>query len=97
MTEAWTAAGRDGEPRTVAMVYFALGDGAKEIAQKNFGDYYGFLGEYAQNVVDSAALDADTLKGYLTAFEEAGADEVLCFPASTNPDQVELLASAVGL
>ena len=35
----------------MAMIYFALGDGAKEIAQKNFGDYYGFLGEFAQNVV----------------------------------------------
>jgi hypothetical protein len=47
--------------------------------------------------VDSAALDADKLKGYLTAFEEAGADEVLCFPASPDPGQVELLASAAGL
>ena len=97
LKEAWSAAGRDGEPRTMAMVYFALGDGAKEIAQKNFGDYYAFLGEYAQNVVDSAALDADTLKDHLKGFEEAGADEVLCFPASTDPGQVELLASAAGL
>ena len=97
LKDAWSAAGREGEPRGVAMIYFALGDGAAEIAQKNFGDYYAFLGDYAQNVVDSAALDADTLKGYLTAFEEAGADEVLCFPASTDPDQVELLARAAGL
>ena len=97
MKDAWSAAGRDGEPRTMAMIYFALGDGAQEIAQKNFGDYYGFLGEFAQNVVDSAALDADAVKASLKAFEDAGADEVLCFPASTDPDQVELLAEAVGL
>ena len=97
MKDAWSAAGRDGDPRAMAMVYFALGDGAKEIAHKNFGDYYGFLGEFAQNVVDSAALDADALRSSLTAFEQAGADEVLFFPASTDPDQVELLAEAVGL
>ena len=76
LKDAWSAAGRDGEPRTMAMIYFALGDGAEEIAQKNFGDYYAFLGDYAQNVVDSAATDEDTLKSYLAAFEEAGADEV---------------------
>jgi len=97
LKDAWSAAGREGEPRGVAMIYFALGDGAKEIAQKNFGDYYAFLGEYSQLVVDAAATDADALKDYLSEFEKAGADELLCFPASPDPDQVELLASAVGL
>ena len=29
---AWRAAGRDGEPRTMALAYFALGDGAEEAA-----------------------------------------------------------------
>ena len=47
--------------------------------------------------MDSAATDADTLKGYLSAFEDAGADDVICFPASPDPDQVELLAGAIGL
>lgn len=97
LKEAWSAAGRDGEPRTMALFYFALGDGAKEAAAENIGDYYAWLGDYAQQVVDSTATDADTIKGYLSAFEEAGADEVICFPASTNPDQVELLAGAAGL
>jgi alkanesulfonate monooxygenase SsuD/methylene tetrahydromethanopterin reductase-like flavin-dependent oxidoreductase (luciferase family) len=95
--EAWSAAGRDGRPRAVALFYFVLGDGAQETAQRSLGDYYAFLGDYAQRVVESAATDADTLKGYLTAFEQAGADEVICFPASSDPAQVELLAEAVGL
>ena len=46
--------------------------------------------------MQSAATDEQTLKGYLSAFEQAGADEIICFPASPDPDQVELLASAVG-
>ncbi len=81
----------------MALFYFALGEGAKQAAADKLGDYYAFLGDYAQNVVDSAATDGDTIKSYLTAFEEAGADEVICFPASTDPGQVELLAGAAGL
>lgn len=97
LKDAWSGAGRDGEPRTMALFYFALGDGAKEAAADKIGDYYAWLGDYAQQVVDATATDEDTIKAYLSAFEEAGADEVICFPASTNPDQVELLAGAAGL
>jgi alkanesulfonate monooxygenase SsuD/methylene tetrahydromethanopterin reductase-like flavin-dependent oxidoreductase (luciferase family) len=92
--EAWKAEGRDGEPRTMALFYFALGDSAEEDARHSLGSYYAFLGDYAEQIVQSAAKDEDTVKGYLAAFEEAGADEVICFPSSADPAQVELLASA---
>jgi alkanesulfonate monooxygenase SsuD/methylene tetrahydromethanopterin reductase-like flavin-dependent oxidoreductase (luciferase family) len=94
MREAWSAAGRDGEPRTMALFYFALGDSAEQDARHALGSYYAFLGDYADQIVGSAAKDEDTVRGYLAAFEEAGADEVICFPASADPAQVELLASA---
>jgi 2-methylisocitrate lyase-like PEP mutase family enzyme len=35
------------------------------------------------------------VKERLSAFEEAGADEVICFPTSIDPEQVDLLARAV--
>jgi alkanesulfonate monooxygenase SsuD/methylene tetrahydromethanopterin reductase-like flavin-dependent oxidoreductase (luciferase family) len=92
--EAFQAEGRDGEPRTMALFYFALGDNAEEDARHALGSYYAFLGDYAGQIVESAAKDEDTVKGYLAAFEEAGADEVICFPSSADPAQVELLASA---
>jgi hypothetical protein len=47
------------------------------------------------SIVASAATDADTIKSYLAAFEQAGADEVICFPTNPDPDQVELLADVV--
>ena len=97
LNEAWSSAGRDGEPRSMVLFYFALGDDAERVVEENIGDYYAFLGDYAKQIVDSAATDEETLKGYLSAFDEAGADEVICFPASPDPDQVELLASAIGL
>jgi alkanesulfonate monooxygenase SsuD/methylene tetrahydromethanopterin reductase-like flavin-dependent oxidoreductase (luciferase family) len=95
LNEAWSAAGREGRPRTMALFYFALGDDAAQVAQDNLGDYYAFLGDYASQIVDSTAKDAETLKGYVAAFEEAGCDHVIAFPASPDPDQVELLAEAV--
>lgn len=97
LRQAWSAAGRQGQPRTMVLFYFALGDGATQLAEQSLGDYYAFLGDYAQRVVESAAKDAETIKGYLSAFEQAGADEVVCFPASADPAQVELLAQAIGL
>lgn len=94
---AWRAAGRDGEPRTSALMYFSLGPDAEQAARHNLGHYYAFLGDYAQQVVRSAAKDEDAVRGALSAFEQAGADEVVCFPASDDPAQVELLARAAGL
>jgi alkanesulfonate monooxygenase SsuD/methylene tetrahydromethanopterin reductase-like flavin-dependent oxidoreductase (luciferase family) len=91
---AWKDAGRDGQPRTMALFYFALGDGAEQAARHALGNYYAFLGDYADQIVQSAAKDEDTVRGYLSAFESEGVDEVMCFPASADPRQVELLAAA---
>ena len=55
LLEAWEAEGREGQPRTMALFYYGLGDRA----------------------------------------EEAGCDEIICFPVSKDPGQVDLLAEAV--
>jgi alkanesulfonate monooxygenase SsuD/methylene tetrahydromethanopterin reductase-like flavin-dependent oxidoreductase (luciferase family) len=94
LRDAWSAEGRDGEPRTMALFYFALGDSAEEDARHALGSYYAFLGDYAEQIVQGAAKDEDGVRKRLAAFEEAGADEVICFPASADPRQVELLAGA---
>jgi alkanesulfonate monooxygenase SsuD/methylene tetrahydromethanopterin reductase-like flavin-dependent oxidoreductase (luciferase family) len=92
---AWSSAGRDGQPRTAALAYFALGDGALAAAEAYLGDYYAFLGEYARNVASGAATDEDTVRGYVDGFAAAGCDELILFPCSTDPDQVDRLADAV--
>ena len=91
---AWKDAGRDGEPRTMALLYFSLGDDPEGQARASLGDYYSFLGDYADMVVKGTLKDADALRSTLAAYEEAGADEVICFPASADPAQVDLLAAA---
>lgn len=92
----WQAEGREGEPRTLALFYYSLGERAQATARESLGDYYAFLGDYADQIVASAAKDEDTVQQYLAAFDQAGADEVICFPASADPRQVELLAHARG-
>lgn len=98
LLSAWRKEGRDGEPRKSALAYYSLGAEAEQAAQSYLGDYYGFLGaELAGMVVGSAAKDAETVQGYISAFEAEGCDELIFFPSSSDPEQVRLLAAAAGL
>jgi alkanesulfonate monooxygenase SsuD/methylene tetrahydromethanopterin reductase-like flavin-dependent oxidoreductase (luciferase family) len=94
LSEAWKEAGREGEPRAMGLAYYSLGEAGERNARGYLGDYYAWLGEYADNIVESAAKDADTVKQYNQAFQEAGCDELIWFPTSRDPDQVDLLAEA---
>jgi len=94
---AWSEQGRDGQPRNMALAYFSLGDDAERNANRYLLDYYAFLGEQLSGMIaGSAAKDADTVRAYVAAFEKAGCDELVMFPCSADPAQVELLASALG-
>jgi alkanesulfonate monooxygenase SsuD/methylene tetrahydromethanopterin reductase-like flavin-dependent oxidoreductase (luciferase family) len=92
---AWQAAGREGRPRLMALSYYALGDQAEAAANRYLRDYYAFLGDYAGMVADSAATDADTVRGYVQGFTAAGCDELVLFPSDPDPAQVDLLADAL--
>jgi alkanesulfonate monooxygenase SsuD/methylene tetrahydromethanopterin reductase-like flavin-dependent oxidoreductase (luciferase family) len=92
---AWKEAGRDGAPRTMALAYYALGDGAEQAADSYLHHYYAFLGEYADMIASGAATDAETVKQYVQGFAAAGCDELVLFPCSPDPAQVDLLADAV--
>ena len=94
MRAAWSDAGREGEPRVMALAYYSLGADAQANAESYLGDYYAFLGEYAGQIVASAAKDEQTVKAYEQAFEQAGCDELIWFPCSSDPEQVDLLARA---
>ena len=95
---AWSQAGRDGEPRTMGLAYFSLGDRAEEEARAYLTDYYAWLGpEIAEFLVASAAKDADAIRREVAAYEAAGCDELILFPSSSDPDQVDLLADVAGL
>jgi len=44
LAASWEKHGRDGEPRTMALTYFSLGDDAERNAEAYLRDYYGWLG-----------------------------------------------------
>ncbi len=93
---AWKEAGREGEPRKIALGYFSLGPDAERNANEKLRHYYTWLGEeVSQQIANSAAKDADTVKGYVSAFADAGADELLLFPSTSEPEQVGLLRDAL--
>lgn len=95
---AWAEAGRGGEPRTMALAYYSLGDRAEEEARAYLTDYYAWLGEeIAEFLVSGAAKDAETVKQYIATYAAAGCDELILIPSSGDPDQVDLLADAAGL
>jgi len=95
---AWVEAGRQEEPRKMALAYFSLGDDAEADARANLADYYAWLGEQiAEFIVSAAARDAESVRQTLAAYEAAGCDELILFPASSDPTQVDLLADAAGL
>ena len=96
LDSAWSQAGREGTPRKLALAYFSLGDAAEENANAYLKDYYAWLGEEtAGYIAGSAAKDAETVKQYVGAFEEAGCDELIIFPSASDPAQVDLLADAI--
>ena len=95
---AWSRAGRREPAQNAALAYYSLGDRAEEDARDYLTDYYAWLGEEVANfIVDAAAKDTEAVQRVIGAFADAGCQELFLFPSSSDPQQVDLLADAVGL
>jgi alkanesulfonate monooxygenase SsuD/methylene tetrahydromethanopterin reductase-like flavin-dependent oxidoreductase (luciferase family) len=92
---AWQAEGREGEPLKMSLAYFSLDDDPEAQARKTIGDYYSFAPDYADMIVAGTAKGEDEVKERVRTFEEVGCDELIMFPASSDPAQVDKLAAAV--
>jgi alkanesulfonate monooxygenase SsuD/methylene tetrahydromethanopterin reductase-like flavin-dependent oxidoreductase (luciferase family) len=91
---AWRDAGREGSPRIFALNYFGLGD-TEARSRAYLLDYYGFLGpDLAEMIAGGAHRSAEALRDVVTAFAEAGVDELILDPTVGDPAQVDLLAEA---
>lgn len=95
MQAAWQAADRSGSPRMMAMAYCALGPAARESADAWVHSYYGFAGAYADTVAARVATDPAAVRDMVQRYADAGCQELLLFPCSAEPDQIDLLAEAV--
>lgn len=93
--QAWTDAGREGEPRLAVLAYYSLGDDAEADSRAYLNDYYAFLGPYASMIADGALRTPDAIRGALKAFAAAGINEIYFDPTAARLDQIDRLAEVV--
>jgi alkanesulfonate monooxygenase SsuD/methylene tetrahydromethanopterin reductase-like flavin-dependent oxidoreductase (luciferase family) len=93
---SFRGAGRSERPRALAIAYFSPDDDPESQARATIGDYYyGFLGDYAEQIVRYVAKGEDKIRERVRGFEAVECDELILFPSSPNPEQVDKLAAAV--
>jgi alkanesulfonate monooxygenase SsuD/methylene tetrahydromethanopterin reductase-like flavin-dependent oxidoreductase (luciferase family) len=92
---AFRDAGRGEEPRALALQYYALGDDPEGDTRSSVRDYYSFAPDYADIVAEGTAKSPEALRERVRQFEQAGCQELIWFPTSSDPAQVDLLAEAV--
>lgn len=93
--DAWSAAGRPGQPRLAGLVYFSLGADVADESQAYLRDYYGFLGPIADMIANGAVRSPDAIRAQVLAYRDIGCTELYFDPTSTSPDQVDRLADVV--
>ncbi|WP_165687140.1 LLM class flavin-dependent oxidoreductase [Streptomyces sp. KO7888] len=91
----WHGHDRPGRPRLVAQASVALGpDGTVDRARRALGDYYAFTGR-AEYMTKGLLTSAREIQAAVDAFRDIGADEVVLYCWTSDPDQVDRLADAV--
>ena len=91
---AWKDAGRDGDPRIVAIGYFALGDADR--GRANVKDYYSFLGEELSNGVAAGVSGTPAaVKEAVQAYSDLGVDDFVLIGASDDVDEISRVAEIV--
>ncbi|MEU9115805.1 LLM class flavin-dependent oxidoreductase [Streptomyces sp. NPDC048483] len=90
---AWSRAGRTGRPRLLAQVNAALGpQPVIDRARRELRAYYGPENSYTDHIVNSLLTTRTEIRDAVAAFTAIGADEVMLYCWSPDPDQVDRLA-----
>jgi alkanesulfonate monooxygenase SsuD/methylene tetrahydromethanopterin reductase-like flavin-dependent oxidoreductase (luciferase family) len=91
--QAWRDAGREGAPRFATLAYFGLGD--EDASRAALRSYYGFLGDFAENIAEGALRTPQAIRDAVKAFEDAGVHEIIFDPTLASLDQVDKLADVL--
>jgi alkanesulfonate monooxygenase SsuD/methylene tetrahydromethanopterin reductase-like flavin-dependent oxidoreductase (luciferase family) len=92
---AWSDAGRPDQPQLWAQGYFAFGEEAAADGMRYLRDYYAFTGPFAQKIAAGLLTTPQAVAGFLRGYAEAGCDEMVLFPTSSDLGQLEQLARVV--
>jgi alkanesulfonate monooxygenase SsuD/methylene tetrahydromethanopterin reductase-like flavin-dependent oxidoreductase (luciferase family) len=90
---AWKDAGREGTPRIVTERYFCLGEGAEESAAHYLAHYYGEA--YVDLVLRDTPTSREHLENLLCEMQDAGCDDLIMLPCTSELGQIDLLAGAL--
>ena len=93
---AWERAGGTGQPRVVALSYFSLGEEHTTASLHNLRTYYGFVGDWAEQMAAGVPRTPAAVRETAAAFAELGVDELVFDPSVADLDQVDRLAEVVG-
>lgn len=92
---AWRDAGRPGLPQLWAQGYFAFGDEAAEAGARYLRDYYAFTGPFADKIAAGLLSTPQAVAGFIRGYREAGCDDLVLFPTSSDLAQLDQLAEVV--
>lgn len=90
---AWKEAGKEAEPRIVALTYFSIGE--EERSKAYLRDYYAFAGQWAERIAEGPPRTAQAIRERVEAFEAIGVDELILDPTVADLEQVDRLAEIV--
>lgn len=95
--QSWQEMGRAGKPVLIGQVSTALGpQSIVDEARSAALTYYGFMGDYAQQVAGQMLTTANDVRDTIARYEDLGADEVVLGCWATDTDQIARLADLVG-
>jgi alkanesulfonate monooxygenase SsuD/methylene tetrahydromethanopterin reductase-like flavin-dependent oxidoreductase (luciferase family) len=95
ITDAWSAAGREGAPRLVWGSYFALGPEADDAARAYIETYYGYDPAVAARRLATLPTTPDAVVATIRQARELGVDELILRPVRADLDMLERLADVV--
>jgi alkanesulfonate monooxygenase SsuD/methylene tetrahydromethanopterin reductase-like flavin-dependent oxidoreductase (luciferase family) len=90
---AWTDAGRPGAPQLWGQSYFSLAD--PDAGARYLRHYYAFTGPFAERVAAGLLDSPKAVREQVAGYAEAGCDELVLLPATSDPSELDRLADAL--
>jgi alkanesulfonate monooxygenase SsuD/methylene tetrahydromethanopterin reductase-like flavin-dependent oxidoreductase (luciferase family) len=90
---AWTAAGRPGPPALWGQSYFSLSD--PEAGARYLRHYYAFTGAFAERIAAGLLDSPKAIREHLAGYGDAGCDELVLLPATSDPAELDRLAEVL--
>jgi alkanesulfonate monooxygenase SsuD/methylene tetrahydromethanopterin reductase-like flavin-dependent oxidoreductase (luciferase family) len=90
---AWADAGRPGIPALWGQSYIALSDG--EAGEAYLRRYYAFTGPFADRIAAELLTTEKAVREHVAGYADAGCDELVLLPATSNPSELDRLADAL--